>query len=475
MSATSPRTRTVLTIDTVRRMVIIRKSLPSPPPTSSSPTAPASCCEASTFDIPDGGRHRAHRPERRREVHRAERRGRTARPAIRPARRPRPPATGRRRVRAPGHPRQRAPADHRARDRDDGPLRHRPGLPAPARRRPGGRRRRDGGAWPSPTWPTARSASCPAASASGPSWPRASPRKPRCSCSTSRSPGSTSCPASTSSTPSPPSGPPGRAVLVSTHDLGDAAAADHLLLLAGRVVASGPPDDVLTEANLADAYGGHLLRVGEQHADPRRPPAPLMTLDLHATAAEPPARRRPALHDAAPRAGRPARRRSSSRSPSRSSSSDHPGLAQSSAYRNLAVLERAGVVHRIVTSDEFARYELAEDLTHHHHHLICSTCGGVTDFEVSDAVEHELESGARPRRPAHRVQRAHPSARPRRHLRGAAREAPCAAVGLVAALPRSAGCADRGVVSGPPSDTGAGTWAAVTVAVAAAIAWCWPR
>jgi Fur family transcriptional regulator, ferric uptake regulator len=68
-----------------------------------------------------------------------------------------------------------------------------------------------------------------------------------------------------------------------------------------------------------------------------------------------------------------------------------PGLAQSSAYRNLAVLERAGVVHRIVTSDEFARYELAEDLTHHHHHLICSSCGEVTDFEVSSTVEHELE------------------------------------------------------------------------------------
>ena len=68
------------------------------------------------------------------------------------------------------------------------------------------------------------------------------------------------------------------------------------------------------------------------------------------------------------------------------------GLAQSSAYRNLAVLERAGVVHRIVTSDEFARYELAEDLTHHHHHLICSACGDVTDFEVSATVEQELET-----------------------------------------------------------------------------------
>ena len=69
-----------------------------------------------------------------------------------------------------------------------------------------------------------------------------------------------------------------------------------------------------------------------------------------------------------------------------------PGLAQSSAYRNLAVLERAGVVHRIVTSDEFARYELAEDLTHHHHHLICSSCGEVTDFEVSPTMETALEA-----------------------------------------------------------------------------------
>ena len=56
------------------------------------------------------------------------------------------------------------------------------------------------------------------------------------------------------------------------------------------------------------------------------------------------------------------------------------GLALSSVYRNLAVLEEARVVHRIVSSDEFARYELAEDLTEHHHHMICSRCGSVEDF-----------------------------------------------------------------------------------------------
>ena len=65
-------------------------------------------------------------------------------------------------------------------------------------------------------------------------------------------------------------------------------------------------------------------------------------------------------------------------------------LAQSSAYRNLAQLEQAGVVHRIVTADEFSRYELAEDLTGHHHHLICSACGDVRDFTVSSQLEGEL-------------------------------------------------------------------------------------
>ena len=67
------------------------------------------------------------------------------------------------------------------------------------------------------------------------------------------------------------------------------------------------------------------------------------------------------------------------------------GLAQSSAYRNLAVLEEAGVVTRIVTNDEFARYELAEGLTEHHHHLICSSCGDVVDFSLAARTEASLD------------------------------------------------------------------------------------
>ena len=51
----------------------------------------------------------------------------------------------------------------------------------------------------------------------------------------------------------------GCTVVVTTHDLSEAQIADHVLLLAGRVVASGPPQEVLTADNLAAAYGPALL------------------------------------------------------------------------------------------------------------------------------------------------------------------------------------------------------------------------
>ena len=47
----------------------------------------------------------------------------------------------------------------------------------------------------------------------------------------------------------------GTTIVVSTHDLPEAAEADHVLLLGGEVVASGPPADVLTARALTKAYG----------------------------------------------------------------------------------------------------------------------------------------------------------------------------------------------------------------------------
>jgi len=68
-------------------------------------------------------------------------------------------------------------------------------------------------------------------------------------------------------------------------------------------------------------------------------------------------------------------------------------MPQSSVYRNIGLLEAAGIVHRILGSDEYARYELAEDLTeHHHHHLICSRCGAIEDVTLPAELEKSVES-----------------------------------------------------------------------------------
>lgn len=54
----------------------------------------------------------------------------------------------------------------------------------------------------------------------------------------------------------------GRTVVVTTHDLAEADRADHVLLLAGVVAASGPPADVLTPLRLSAAYGANIVDVG---------------------------------------------------------------------------------------------------------------------------------------------------------------------------------------------------------------------
>ena len=51
----------------------------------------------------------------------------------------------------------------------------------------------------------------------------------------------------------------GCSVVFTTHDLEEARAADHVILVSGYVVADGAPEDVLTPENLATAYGLGLL------------------------------------------------------------------------------------------------------------------------------------------------------------------------------------------------------------------------
>ncbi|CAN5249179.1 zinc ABC transporter ATP-binding protein AztA [soil metagenome] len=56
----------------------------------------------------------------------------------------------------------------------------------------------------------------------------------------------------------------GCTVILTTHDLAEARAADFVLLLSGRLVRAGSPDEVLTDEALFEAYGTNLVHQGPQ-------------------------------------------------------------------------------------------------------------------------------------------------------------------------------------------------------------------
>lgn len=66
-------------------------------------------------------------------------------------------------------------------------------------------------------------------------------------------------------------------------------------------------------------------------------------------------------------------------------------LPLSSIYRSLTVLEEAGVLAPHHGAKGLTRYELAEWLKGHHHHLVCIECGSVEDVEVSEGHESKVD------------------------------------------------------------------------------------
>jgi iron complex transport system ATP-binding protein len=69
----------------------------------------------------------------------------------------------------------------------------------------------------------------------------------------------------------------GCTIVMTTHDLAEAQVADHVVLLSGRVVASGAAEEVLTVENLTAAYGPNLLHVEGERLfidDPAHRPVP---------------------------------------------------------------------------------------------------------------------------------------------------------------------------------------------------------
>lgn len=67
----------------------------------------------------------------------------------------------------------------------------------------------------------------------------------------------------------------------------------------------------------------------------------------------------------------------------------HPALGRATVYRTLELLTELGIVRPIYVGDSGPTYIRAEG---GHHHLVCSSCGRVQDFDqcMADDMAHEL-------------------------------------------------------------------------------------
>jgi Fur family ferric uptake transcriptional regulator len=69
----------------------------------------------------------------------------------------------------------------------------------------------------------------------------------------------------------------------------------------------------------------------------------------------------------------------------------HPQTGRATVYRTLELLTELGIVRPIYVGEHGPTYIRAEG---GHHHLVCSRCGRVVDFDqcMVDGMERELES-----------------------------------------------------------------------------------
>lgn len=73
-----------------------------------------------------------------------------------------------------------------------------------------------------------------------------------------------------------------------------------------------------------------------------------------------------------------------------------PEIGIATVYRTLKLLTELGLIDTLDLEDGFVRYELAGTAGdgHHHHHLICLSCGKVLEFkeDLMETLEGRIES-----------------------------------------------------------------------------------
>ncbi len=71
------------------------------------------------------------------------------------------------------------------------------------------------------------------------------------------------------------------------------------------------------------------------------------------------------------------------------------GIGYATVYRTLKLLAECGVASERRFGDGLSRYELADDASTHHDHLICIVCGKIVEFEEPRIEELQDEIAER--------------------------------------------------------------------------------
>ncbi len=68
---------------------------------------------------------------------------------------------------------------------------------------------------------------------------------------------------------------------------------------------------------------------------------------------------------------------------------NYPGIGLATVYRTLNLLTQMGLIFKFYFGDRQNRYELASETTKEHHHIVCSRCGRIIDY--NDFIEEEIK------------------------------------------------------------------------------------
>jgi Fur family ferric uptake transcriptional regulator len=72
-----------------------------------------------------------------------------------------------------------------------------------------------------------------------------------------------------------------------------------------------------------------------------------------------------------------------------------PNVGYATVYRTLKLLTECGLAAARQFGDGQTRYEVADDVAHHHDHLICLQCGLILEFENQEIERLQDEMAAR--------------------------------------------------------------------------------